>query len=206
MIKVEIVNGTILQTNNYIISQQNEVILIETSANIDKIKEIINGKTVKAILLTHGHWDHFLNIEKYIQEFKCKVYMTKSAFHKINKKEKTFYVDKVIDADIDIKDISFIKDNEILSFGKNFNFKVIETKGHTDCSVSYLLNDNLLFTGDTLFKGDFGRYDLPTGNFLELKKSLRKILSLNPNIKVYPGHGEATFIGEEIKTLYFINN
>jgi glyoxylase-like metal-dependent hydrolase (beta-lactamase superfamily II) len=99
------------------------------------------------------------------------------------------------------EDIVFIKDKYVLNFGENLIFKVIETKGHTNCSVCYLLNNENLFSGDTLFKNDFGRYDLPTGDYSELKESLEQLIKLDPKIKVYPGHGEFTSIEEESEIL-----
>lgn len=197
MVKIDVVKGTMLRTNNYIISKNERVVLIEASANVEHIKSVIQNKKVEAILLTHGHWDHFLNIEKYIKEFGCKVYMTKEAYVKMQKKDREFYADRKLDVKINFRDIEFIEDKEVLEFDEDLKFYVIKTCGHTDCSVSYLLNDKFLFSGDTLFKDGFGRYDLPTGSLSDLKDSLEKLASLSPGIVVFPGHGESTTIGDE---------
>lgn len=201
MLKIDVFKGTIIQTNNYVISDNEKVVLIETSASLEEIKNVVKNKKVEAILLTHGHWDHFLNLQKYLEHFSCKAYMTKEAFKKINLKGKNFYADNNPNLDLSTNDIAFIKDGDVLKFGENLVFKIIETKGHTNCSVCYLLNNEHLFSGDTLFKGDYGRYDLPTGDYNELKESLNKLANLNPNIKVYPGHGEKTSIEEEKKNI-----
>lgn len=201
MLKIDVFKGTIIQTNNYVISDNEKVVLIETSASLEEIKNVVKNKKIEAILLTHGHWDHFLNLQKYLEHFSCKVYMTKEAFKKINLKGKNFYADNNPNLDLSTNDIAFIKDGDVLKFGENLVFKIIETKGHTNCSVCYLLNNEHLFSGDTLFKGDYGRYDLPTGNYSELKESLNKLANLNPNVKVYPGHGEKTSIEEEKKNI-----
>lgn len=197
MVKIDVAKGTMLRTNNYIISKNERVVLIEASANVEHIKSVIQNKKVEAILLTHGHWDHFLNIEKYIEEFSCKVYMTKEAYVKMQKKDREFYADRKLDVKINLRDIEFIEDKEVLEFDEDLKFYVIKTCGHTDCSVSYLLNDKFLFSGDTLFKDGFGRYDLPTGSLNDLKVSLEKLTSLSPYIVVFPGHGESTTIGDE---------
>lgn len=201
MVKIDTLHGTILHTNNYIISKDDKIVLIESSANVEKVKELVGDKKVEAILLTHGHWDHFLHIDKYINAFGDKVYMSKNSINKLNKKDRSFAADKKLDLKISDKNITFIKDGDILNFGKGLNFEVLETKGHTDCSVSYLLNNECLFSGDTLFKDGIGRCDLPTGSHKELEKSLRKLSRLDLKIVVYPGHGEKTTIGKEYCTL-----
>ena len=93
-------------------------------------------------------------------------------------------------------------DDEIDFFGKSI--KVIHTPGHTKGGVCYLF-ENILFSGDSLFKGTIGRTDLPTGNYDDLIFSLKqKILILDKDIKVYPGYGFATTIGEEIENNLFL--
>lgn len=79
-----------------------------------------------------------------------------------------------------------------------FCFEVIYTKGHTDDSISfYFKEDNVMFTGDFLFKDGIGRTDLG-GNDIDMYESLLKIKNYPSNIKIYPGHGESSFLGGEI--------
>lgn len=79
-----------------------------------------------------------------------------------------------------------------------FDFEVIDTPGHTSDSKSfYFKDDNVMFTGDFLFKGTVGRMDLPTGSEIDMKKSLEKIESYADDIKIYPGHGDTTILGRE---------
>ena len=75
-------------------------------------------------------------------------------------------------------------------------FKVMSTPGHTPGS-SVLIGNSLIFSGDTLFKNGYGRYDLIGGDGRELFLSLEKILALDENLTVYPGHGETTTIKGE---------
>ena len=92
-----------------------------------------------------------------------------------------------------------LDDLDELNFGKNLIFKVIETPFHTLGSVCYECDgNNALFTGDTLFKGDIGRSDLPHSNKRLIKDSLNKIKMLNPELHVYPGHGDDTILGKEL--------
>ena len=193
--EINILTGTLLETNNYIIETENKIVLIEASANLLSVKNYVKNKKVVAILLTHGHWDHYINVEKVAQEFNCPIYMSKQAFVKINSKEKAFYADRNPKIDLNNFQINFIQDGDILDFGDELKFEVIETPGHTDCSVCYLLkasNETILFSGDTLFNDGIGRTDLPTGNNKQMNQSLKKILMLPEKTLVLPGHGEAT--------------
>lgn len=79
----------------------------------------------------------------------------------------------------------------------NIKLQVIHTPGHTKGGVSYL-GDGVIFTGDTLFAGSIGRTDLPGGNYKILIKSIReKLLVLDDNLVIYPGHGPSSTIGNE---------
>ena len=198
--KIDIIKGTLIKTNNYIIGDEKEVVLIEASANFDEVKNKVADRKVLAVLLTHGHWDHFYYLDRYLSKFKCKVYMTKEAFDKINYRSGTFYADRNPNINLSEKDVCFIKDCDVLKFS-NLTFNVIETKGHTDCSVSFLLNNEFLFSGDTLFKDAVGRCDLPTSNYQDLINSLKKLFTLNPDIIVYPGHGNSTTLSAEKENL-----
>ena len=80
-----------------------------------------------------------------------------------------------------------------------FNFKIIKTPGHKEDSVTYYFEDNnVMFTGDFLFKGSIGRCDLLGGNVFDMKKSIKKIKGYDPSIKIYPGHGENSCLKDEI--------
>lgn len=79
-----------------------------------------------------------------------------------------------------------------------FNFDVIFTPGHSYDSLSYYFFNKHLFTGDFLFKGTIGRYDLPTSDYNALMNSLDKIRTYPQDIIVYPGHGEQTTLGQEL--------
>ena len=100
--------------------------------------------------------------------------------------------------EIEIDADSRLDDGDLIHVG-NLEFKVIHTPGHTKggCSL-YLESEKLLFSGDTLFRGTWGRTDLPTGNFEQIISSItEKILKLPDDTIIYPGHGKSTKIGEE---------
>ena len=81
----------------------------------------------------------------------------------------------------------------------NFNFEIIYTPGHKEDSITiYLKKENIMFTGDFIFKGTIGRMDLPGGSYKDMQESLDKINKYDRNIKIYPGHGEETILKNEI--------
>lgn len=103
---------------------------------------------------------------------------------------------------VNIEADSRVDDNDSLHVG-NVEFKVIHTPGHTSGGSSLYMKDyNVLFTGDTLFKGTYGRCDLPTGSVDDIMNSIKNKLFMLPNdTMIYPGHGLPSLIGDE-KKLY----
>lgn len=82
----------------------------------------------------------------------------------------------------------------------NFSFIILKTPGHTSNSVSYYFkNDNIMFTGDFLFKESIGRCDLDDGNYDIMLKSISKIKTYNKDIKIYPGHGDNSTLSHEFE-------
>lgn len=92
----------------------------------------------------------------------------------------------------------FIEEDEIIRFGKT-ELRAILTPGHSPASLSFFCEaDRFVIAGDVLFYGSIGRYDLPGGDFHTLISSIKdKLLPLGDAVKVYPGHGPATTIGQE---------
>ena len=91
----------------------------------------------------------------------------------------------------------YIKENDELIFG-DISLCVIHTPGHTRGSCCFACeNENVMFTGDTLFNGSIGRCDLYGGDYDTMLLSLRKLKSLNQNYTVYPGHGDSTTLDDE---------
>ena len=96
----------------------------------------------------------------------------------------------------------FLKDGDVLECG-GLNFEIIHTPGHTEGGICIKVEENL-FTGDTLFYMSVGRTDLGRGSYEELMNSLKKLLEMDENLNVYPGHGTATTIGYEKRNNPFV--
>ncbi|MBI2672733.1 MBL fold metallo-hydrolase [Candidatus Woesearchaeota archaeon] len=147
------------------------------------------------IVDTHGHFDHISDNSVFKSYTKAKLTINKWDEPMI-KKPSLIWGLKII-----IKPSSadfYIKEADTLIVG-GLKLKVIETPGHTKGSIClYEEKDKVIFTGDTLFKGTYGRTDFPGGDIAKIKESLRRLARLPKNVKVYPGHGEKTTIGEEL--------
>ena len=152
------------------------------------------GLTVKGVLLTHAHFDHAMGTV-YCQSAGIPVFVSKED-------SSLLLGDGNLAKAFGLGEFSLQADG-ILAEGKTqiggIDLQVIKTAGHTAGSVCFLIEDKL-FSGDTLFCSSYGRYDLPTGNFSDLKNSIiNKLFTLNGNIMVLPGHGGKTTIERERK-------
>ena len=115
--KIQSVGGTLLGTNNYIVGNEKEVVLIEASANYLDIKAVVGDRKVKAIFLTHGHWDHGQNVDEFAEKFAVKVYAHENTFKKAESAEKKFQFDKPISSTLEEEYKVFVKDDETIDFG-----------------------------------------------------------------------------------------
>ncbi|WP_294342443.1 MBL fold metallo-hydrolase [uncultured Clostridium sp.] len=183
------------QTNCYVVydSESLSGVIIDPGESTEGINRLLKDTNVKVkgILLTHGHVDHSASVNYLISLFpEVKVYV--SAIDDNRMKNKDFIFGE---APIE-GNVVYIKENDELVFD-DLKFRVIETPGHSDGSVCYLI-DNILFSGDTIFRGSYGRYDLPGGDGRTLMKSItEKLLNLDGKTIVYPGHGPSTTIEKE---------
>ncbi|MDD2649057.1 MAG: MBL fold metallo-hydrolase [Eubacteriales bacterium] len=188
-----------LSANCYMVydESRDDCVIVDAGAEADRIKRFLRGRTVAAVLLTHGHIDHIGavdglagdNTELYIHTDDLPM-LTDTALNLsapfgmplvIRKPAKTF------------------TGGSRLSLA-GLDIKVIHTPGHTKGSCCFDVSGYLL-TGDTLFHMGRGRTDFPGGSERELLKSLQMLLSLD-DTRFYPGHGESAMLSQEADVLW----
>lgn len=173
-----------LRTNCYIVSDDKETMVIDPGFEVDKILQEIAGRKVKAIILTHGHYDHVTGAFELKQKVNAPVW--------IGEKDEIM----MSHSTQNLADRR-LNDGDKFDLGHSV-FQVISTPGHTSGGIClYNEKEKVLFAGDTLFAGDYGRTDLPNGSEREMVVSLNKLLKLPPETGVFPGHGYSTTIGNE---------
>jgi glyoxylase-like metal-dependent hydrolase (beta-lactamase superfamily II) len=154
------------------------------------IKEM--GLEPEVILLTHGHIDHTNAAAALRRRFRCRVVCHPADSDMVKGDQPTLWGLQRNPCTVDQE----IRDGEVIVAGGT-RIGVIHTPGHTGGSVCYTL-DSVLFSGDVLFREGIGRTDLPGGSDLEMMESLKtRIVPLDGDTDVYPGHGPATTIGYE---------
>ena len=152
----------------------------------------------EAILITHGHFDHVLAMNKVREHYGIKVYAgltEKQVLHDMAMNlTSSFGMGQIFDADI------YLKDGEEFETA-GYHIKAIEVPGHTIGGMCYYFDkQGVLFSGDTLFCESVGRSDFPGGNASALCRGIKdKLFILPEHTKVYPGHMDETTIGNEIK-------
>ena len=198
MIIKQFISGQ-LENNTYLIldEQSKKGVIIDATSLLPDMIEAAKGYDIEYILLTHGHFDHILELNKIKSQFNAKALINKNDLvisDNINEFTRMFNMPDSIPPSYD----GFLNDGDIITAG-SLQFKVITTPGHTEGGVCYLIDDKL-FSGDTLFMESVGRTDLFGGNYKKLTDSIKnKLFKLSDNIKVYPGHGPQTTIGHEKK-------
>ncbi len=192
-------------TNCYIIVDEitKEAMVIDPGADADTIIEMLNilEANVKYIYLTHCHGDHIGAVNDLKSRCGGKVLIHRTESNNLNDTaiNLTYYIGI---AQIDLETDSRIDDEDLIHIGQ-LEFKVIHTPGHTNGGTClYCPKEQMLFSGDTLFRGTWGRTDLPTGSLQDIINSItNKLMVLPDDTIVYPGHGKSTKIKEE-KPIY----
>ena len=173
------------QTNTYLLANDTEAVVIDPGYEADTILDALAGKTLKAILLTHGHFDHVGAVKELVAETGCQVWIhaAESTMPPMVTAGPLYFTHTYDEGDT----ISPIEGLELT---------VLHTPGHTPGSVC-LVWGNEMFSGDTRFACSFGRTDLPGGDPRKMMESLRRLASLQGNFFIHPGHGGSTTLDAE---------
>ena len=188
-------------TNCYIVRNDDtmECFIVDVAAcPTEFVSHIRNsGLTVKAVLLTHGHFDHIMGLDRFLEEFPVPVYAC-AAEKDVLESAQLNSSAGMLGQPYTFTGARFVKDGDLLDVA-GMKIQVIQTPGHTIGGCCYYIADeNVLFSGDTLFRASVGRTDLPTGSMSALVRSVTdRLLVLPDETRVYPGHMEETTIGYE---------
>lgn len=177
----------------------NEAVIVDPGSNVKVISQMIDEEKcqLKYVLNTHGHSDHIgANTEI------CSKYNAPLGIHPLDAPMLTdakLNLSNYWGLDILSKKADFfLNENDVLAIGKS-KLRVVHTPGHSPGGIC-LIGDKFIFSGDSLFAEAIGRTDFPGGSTEDLIKNLQeKVLTLDDDVIVYPGHGPATTIGHERK-------
>jgi glyoxylase-like metal-dependent hydrolase (beta-lactamase superfamily II) len=207
MIEVKRFVCNMLQENVYVVSDEtHEAVIIDCGALYDEerraIVNYIDSHHLKPVRLlsTHGHFDHNFGNDTIWLTYGLKPEVAAEDEGLMDLKTQMRQLVGT-DYDHDIPPIGrLLTKDDIISFGSH-QFDILPTPGHTPGSVTfYCKSEDVAFTGDTLFQMSIGRTDFPGGSWEQMTNSLKNVLGCMPaTTKVYPGHGEPTTIGTELR-------
>ncbi len=195
--KVKTITAGAVQTNSYVLYNENrECIVVDSGDGIREILSYIDENLLRcdSVLLTHGHFDHASGCAE-LQKRGAKVYMSEFDLPMLSSADNL--AQAFGESFTSFTPDFLVRGGEVLTI-LGERIEVIATPGHTKGSVCYKWND-VLFTGDTLFRLSIGRTDFPGGSYADMKTSLAKLFALSGDFAVLPGHGENTTLNYERK-------
>ncbi|MDO4593863.1 MAG: MBL fold metallo-hydrolase [Tissierellia bacterium] len=193
-----------LATNMYICSdEKNEGFIVDCPYKSNEVLEYIKEEKIdiKFILLTHTHVDHVLGAKFFSEKLNVPIYASEDSrdiYEDVNYNLSDYMAYPIEKYEID----EFLLDKQII---EKFNIICLKTPGHTIDSMSFALED-IIFSGDTIFKLSIGRTDFAGGDYNSIIHSIKeRILVFDDDTKIYPGHGESTNVLYEKENNPFVN-
>ena len=195
-------------TNCYMIaSEKGSCAVVDPGAQPAKLLDYLENKklTCKAILLTHGHYDHIGAVRQIMEQYPgALVYIgEKDASCLTDTQESLAVFRDGKDEDYLISPSQSVTEGDEIIVD-DLVFRVYDTPGHTKGGVSYIC-DNILLSGDTLFRDNVGRCDLPGGDYATLLNSLKKLSALPGDYTVCPGHGPVSTLDYERRSNLYMH-
>jgi len=190
-----------LQTNCYLIQSDFSplITLIDPGSETERIIAELGETKIDKVILTHGHYDHIMAVNDLAERYAFDLYVHELEVDLIEDAAKN---GSAIYAGVDYiisKTPITVRDGDVIA-SSGLAFQVVHTPGHTKGSCCFKLalpSENILFTGDTLFKGGYGRTDFYSGDFSSLVNSMRRLLKLPGTHFCFRGHGEETIVGKK---------
>lgn len=194
--------GRSWESNSYLITDGGLAILIDAGVAAKEVLLHLERENAKLqyILLTHGHFDHTVSVDLLREQTDARLAVHQADAEMLTDAQKSaravFFGTYEVNKEADL----LLTDTDTLAFGDQ-TIRLIHTPGHSAGSVCYQI-ENMLFTGDTLFDGSYGRFDLYGGDARALVQSLEKLKAQDPSLTIYPGHGASAPLGEALTKLF----
>lgn len=198
--RIKVLTPYMISTNTYIIQDENtkETMVVDPGGEVDKIIRMLDilKADLKYIYLTHCHGDHIGGVRELQDKKEGKILIHRFDAEGLTNPD--ISLTQYLGMEASFEPDSRLNDGDLLHLG-NLELKVIHTPGHTKGGTClYCEKEGFLISGDTLFRGTWGRTDLPTGGLEDIMNSItKKLLVLPLKTIVYPGHGKSTMIREE---------
>lgn len=186
-----------IETNAYLVGDDTtlDAIVVDAPAgSVEMIREGIEraGVTVRSLIITHGHWDHIADTDALAKALGVPVYAHAGVVDRITNPGSGFPV-AIAPATVDYQ----LDEGDIVMVG-NHGFTVLFLPGHDVGHIAlYDADDQAFLGGDVLFPGGHGRTDIPGSDQATMNRTIKRLLDLPDDVTVYPGHGDATTIGDE---------
>ncbi len=188
-----------IETNAFVVGDEasHEAIIIDAPPeSADRLLDAVrdDGYTVQLIVLTHAHFDHVIDAARIKQETGAPLAIHEDAMTQLRQIIQGGQAPYTVE---DIGPDQYLNEGDEIAVG-TLRFSILVTPGHAPGQVSlYEETEQVLFGGDTLFPGGYGRADLPGSSMEETRQSIRKLMELPDGVTVYPGHGLPAQIGNE---------
>ncbi len=172
--------------NTYIVEDGKSCVIVDAGQTLEKVKSVVT-LPVKAILVTHAHFDHIWYLRQYQEYWQCPVYMARVGVDKLDNPITNLsrqFCEQDLYCELD-KTRVFVAEGDIDCFG--LPIIAVSIPGHSNCSVAYII-DQQCFSGDLVFADGIGRTDFADGNIVSLYRSVKKLMA-EDIIDFYVGHG-----------------
>jgi glyoxylase-like metal-dependent hydrolase (beta-lactamase superfamily II) len=181
------------QANCYVVKSEGEALVIDPGQASAQILQAVGDCRMRYVINTHGHPDHIGG-----DGFICEHYGAPLGFHPDDEKIFQFFMTDRLKPDF------YLNENDEIACG-DLRFRILHTPGHSPGSVTlWCESERVLFTGDLLFAGSIGRTDFPGGSVEDMNRSLQRVMDLEGDYTIYPGHGPPTRLEIERRSNPFL--